>query len=74
MKRLTADDPVRLVRMVFGKIDDQAIDQVFHQGIGGVGVGERFNVLGSFELQHGDFSRHKKTRTRRVHEGGVGVI
>ena len=53
MKRLTADDPVRLVRMVFGKIDDQAIDQVFHQGIGGVGVGERFKIFGALNCSMG---------------------
>ena len=74
MKRLVADDPVRVVRTIFREIDDQAIDQVLYRGKGGVGVRERFKVLRSFELQHGDFSRYKKTRTRRVHEGGLGVI
>ncbi len=65
---------VRSVCTVFGEIDDQAIDQVLNQGIGGVGVREIVQVLGGFELQHGDFSGYKKTRTRRVHEGGLGVI
>ena len=37
-----------------------------------MGVGEIVKDIGAFELQHGVFSRHKKTRTRRVHEGGLG--
>ena len=73
MKRLVADDPVRVVRTIFREIDDQAIDRVLYRGKGGVGVRERFKVLGSFELQHGVFSGHKKTRTRRV-IGGLGIF
>jgi len=34
MKRLAADDPVRVVRTVFREIYNHAIDQVLHQGIG----------------------------------------
>ena len=43
------------VRTIFGEIDDQAIDQVLYQGIGGVGVGEIAEVIRCFELQHGGF-------------------
>ena len=65
--QLVAADPVRVVRTIFEEIDDQAIDQVLNQGIGGMKVGERVKVLRGFELQHWVFSGHKKTRTRRVH-------
>ena len=34
MKRLAADDPVRVARTIFWEIDDQSIDQVSNQGIG----------------------------------------
>ena len=53
MKRLAADDPVRVVRTLFREIYDQAIDQIFHQGIGRVGVRQGVQVIGGFELQHG---------------------
>ena len=66
MKRLAADDPVRVRRTCFREIDDQAIDQVFHQGIGRMGVRESVQVAGGFELQHGGILRTKKTRTRRA--------
>ena len=60
------------VRTVFGEMDDQAIDQVLYQGIGGMGVRERVKVIGCFELQHWVFSGHKKTR-RSGFDEGLGV-
>lgn len=57
MKRLAADDPVRVVRTIFQEIDDQAIDQALNHRIGRVRVRESVKVLGSFELQHGGFLR-----------------
>ena len=36
MKRLADDDLVHVISTAFGKMDDQGIDQVLNQGIGGV--------------------------------------
>ena len=83
-----AEDPIDIVLLdqadpaivvgsvgtVFGEMDDQAIYQILNQGIGRVGVREIVEVIGCFELQQGVFSGHKKTRTRRVVEGGLGVF
>ena len=76
MKRLHTDDPVRVVRTLFREIDDQVINQVFHRGIGRVGVRKsQVKVLGGgFELLNGFSPCIKNTRTWRVHEGGIGGV
>ena len=79
MRRLHTDNLVQSVRTVFRVIDDQAIDQVLNQGIGGGGVRETGKVLRGFELQHWGGSSGispgiKKPARGGFDEGGLGVI
>jgi hypothetical protein len=59
-------DPAIVIRVVgpvrWVKVDDQAVDQVFDPGIGGMGLREVMKVLRAFELQLGFFSGQKITR------------
>ena len=71
MKRLAADDPLRLERAIFREIDDQVIDQVLNEGIGRVIVRERVKILGGVELQHGGFSPGIKKPARGGFDEGV---
>ncbi len=50
------------VRTSGREIHDQPGHQILDKGIGGMGFGELFQVMGVFELQHWVFSGHKKTR------------
>ena len=79
MKRLADDDLVHVISTAFGKMDDQGIDQVLNQGIGGVRVRETVKVLRGFELQHWGGSSGispgiKKPARGGFDEGGLGVI